>query len=272
MLVATIPTVNLGDVILNTVSITSSANDVNVMNNSFTTSQVVVGSYDPNDKNEARGANVQIGQFSQDDYLFYTIRFQNSGTAAAETVRIEDTLNSQYNFASVQMISASHDYTMVRINNQLIWTFNNINLPAEIINEPGSHGYVTFKIKLNPGFVVGAIIPNTAEIYFDFNPPIITNTFQTTFVPNLGVGTFDVNNLVVYPNPAREIVNIQLKNSTETLQKITIYDMVGKTILSLSANNTQQTSINVGSLAKGVYMIEVTTDTNLKQVRKFIVN
>jgi hypothetical protein len=131
---------------------------------------------------------------------------------------------------------------------------------------------VPFRVKVKHGFALGDIIPNTAEIYFDFNPPIITNTFQTTFVSNLGVGTFDVNNLMVYPNPAREMVTIQLTNATETLQKITIYDIIGKEILSLSANNTQQSSINVGSLGKGIYLIEITTDTNLIQVRKFIVN
>lgn len=161
---------------------------------------------------------------------------------------------------------------MERIGSQLVWNFGYIYLPSYLQNSSSSKGYVPFRVKVKHGFAVAAIIPNTAEIYFDANPPIITNTFQTTFVSNLGVGTFDINNLMVYPNPAREIVTIQLTNATETLQKITIYDMVGKTILSLSANNTQQTSINVGSLAKGVYMIEVTTDTNLKQVRKFIVN
>jgi fimbrial isopeptide formation D2 family protein len=271
MLVATIPTVNLGDVVTNTASITSDVSDVNTTNNTFSNTQIVVGSYDPNDKNEARGPNVEIGQFTQADYLFYTIRFQNSGTASAETVRIEDTLESEFDFASIRMISASHDYTMQRINNNVVWTFNNINLPSENQDEPGSQGYVTFKIKLNPGFAVGDVIENTAEIYFDFNPAIITNTFQTTFVPNLSTSTFDGSNLVIYPNPAREMVQVSMTNSTETLSKIVIYDMIGKMIKTISGNNVPQVSIPVNDLATGVYLMEITTETNLKQVKKLLI-
>lgn len=272
MSVAPIPTVNLGDVLTHSVAITSSETEINYTNNAFTSVQTVVGSYDPNDKTEARGSNVQIGQFNPNDYLFYTIRFQNSGTASAETVRIEDTLESEFNFASIRMVSASHNYTIQRINNKVVWTFTNINLPTEMANEPGSHGYITFKIKLNPGFTVGNVIENTAQIYFDFNPAITTNTFQTAFIPNLSVGTFNFNNLVVYPNPAKELVNIQLKNSSQTLKTITIYDILGKTVKNVSTNPTQQASLSVGNLARGVYTIEITTDSNLKQIRKFIVN
>ena len=272
MLTATIPTINLGDVITSTVTITPELNDINIANNSFTTAQTVIGSYDPNDKTEARGENVEIGQFSQNDYLFYTIRFQNSGTANAQTVRIEDTLESEFDFTSIRMISASHEYTMQRVGNKVVWTFSNIDLPYESQNEPESHGYVTFKIKLNPGFTVGDVIENTAKIYFDFNPAIVTNTFQTTFVPNLKVGSFDVNDLVIYPNPAKEIVQVQLKSSGETLKEIVIYDIIGKVIKTISGNGTQQTSINVGDLSQGVYMIEITTENNLRQTKKLVVN
>ena len=54
--------------------------------------------------------------------------------------------------------------------------------------------------------------------------------------------------------------------------KIVDYDVIVKVVLSLSANNTNQTSINGGSLAKGMHLIQITTDTNLKQVLKFIVD
>ena len=271
MLVATIPTINLGDILTHSVSITSSETETNYTNNTFSSVQTVVGSYDPNDKTEARGSNVQIGQFTQNDYLFYTIRFQNSGTASAETVRIEDALESEFDFASIRMVSASHNYTMQRVNNKIIWTFDYINLPSEMADEPGSHGYVTFKIKLNPGFAVNDVIENTAKIYFDFNPAIVTNTFQTTFIPNLNTVAFGANNVMVYPNPAKEIVSISLQNATEHMQKIVIYDMVGKSIKTISANNAQEVSIPIHDVSTGVYLIEITTVNNLKQIRKLIV-
>lgn len=272
MLVSTIPTINLGDIAINAVAISSVDNDINVANNNFTSIQTVVGSYDPNDKNEARGSTIEIGQFNQDDYLFYTIRFQNTGTASADTVRIEDTLESEFDFASFRMVSASHNYTVERVNNHVVWTFNNINLPGEFQDEPGSHGYVTFKIKLHSGFEVGDVIENKAEIYFDFNPPIITNTFESTFIPNLSVGIFDNNDLLVYPNPVNEIVQVQLKNATDKIQKVTIYDIIGKSVKTVSGISSNQTNINVSNLSAGVYLLEITTENNLKQSKKLIIN
>ncbi|MFT7250445.1 MAG: putative repeat protein (TIGR01451 family), partial [Flavobacterium sp.] len=181
MYVPNIPYVNLGDLLTNSVTVTTTTTDIDLLNNTSSLSQVVIGSYDPNDKMEAHGETININSFTADDYLYYTIRFQNTGTADAINVEIQDALNSQLNPTTLRMIDASHDYVLIKNNNQLTWKFADINLPSDSVSEELSQGYVSFKIKPNPGFVVNDMIPNTAEIYFDFNPAIITNTFQTTF-------------------------------------------------------------------------------------------
>jgi uncharacterized repeat protein (TIGR01451 family) len=270
--VPSIPVVDIGDVLSSSVQISAPSADINANNNAFSLLQTVVASYDPNDKMEAHGEELDFNTFTQNDYLFYTIRFQNTGTTNAITVRIEDLLDTQLDEESLRMISASHYYQLERVGNQLVWKFPGINLPSIIQNEELSNGYLTFKIKVKPGFAIGDIIPNFAEIYFDTNPPIITNTFMSEFVVNLGTQAFSTNNILLYPNPTNSLLNINLQGTNESLAKIVIYDVVGKTVLSLSANNTQQSSINVGSLSKGMYLIEITTNSNLKQTKKFIVN
>ncbi|WP_298140991.1 choice-of-anchor L domain-containing protein, partial [Flavobacterium sp.] len=182
MSVPAIPVVNLGDVLTNNVTVSAPSGDINLSNNAFSNSQIVVASYDPNDKMESHGDKIQFNQFASNDYLYYTIRFQNEGTANAITVRIEDLLDSRLDETSIQMVNASHDYIMERVNNQIIWKFDYINLPPALSNEELSKGYVFFKIKLKPGFAVGDIVPNTANIFFDTNPAIVTNTFNTEFV------------------------------------------------------------------------------------------
>ena len=126
-------------------------------------------------------------------------------------------------------------------------------------------GFKKFKIALHKKIITALIF---AFMFFDTKPAIITNTFQTTFVPNLSTSTFDGNNLVIYPNPAREMVQVSMTNSTETLSKIVIYDMIGKAI---SGNNVPQVSIPVNDFATGVYLMEITTETNPKQVKKLII-
>ena len=68
-------------------------------------------------------------------------------------------------------------------NNVLEFTFSNILLPDSNVNEQASHGSVMYTIRQNISNVIGDTIENTANIYFDFNAPVITNTAISPIVP-----------------------------------------------------------------------------------------
>ncbi|WP_291116548.1 DUF7619 domain-containing protein [Flavobacterium sp. UBA6135] len=265
MQVPVIPTVNLGDILTNSVTITPSPDTI-PSNNESSVSQVVVGSYDPNDKMESRGPEIDIDTFTTNDYLYYTIRFENTGTASAEFIRIEDTLHADLNPATFEMIHASHTYNVTRNGNELVWHFFDIDLPPTIEDPILSQGYVHFRIKPNSGFAVGDIIPNTAEIYFDYNPAIITNTFETEFVETLSISDYVVSDLLIYPNPASDILYF---NSNNTIKDITVYDLLGNEIL-LKKVNKNQMDLDVANLSKGIYIIKIINPDNTEHIRKFI--
>ncbi len=269
--VPTIPTVNLGDVITNSVSITPLTGDAFPDDNQMSSSQTVVGSYDPNDKTEAHGGKIDIDDFTSNDYLTYTIQFENTGTANAEFVRVEDFLDASLNPSSIEMLGSSHTYNMRRIGNQLIWNFYNINLPPTSINPTGSHGFIQFKIKPTAGFALGDIIPNKAFIYFDYNPPIITNEFQTEFVQSLKTSDFDSSSFVLYPNPTNSNINISLLNSSEAINSIEIHDLLGKKIKEVLNSSSNDVNIDVSDLSKGVYLVQITTQSDLKITKKLII-
>ena len=271
LLVPTIPTVQLGNLLTNSATVTI-ANDVNLTNNAASITQTVVGSYDPNDKMEAHGKYIVFEDFTADDYLTYTIRFENTGTANAEFIRIEDALNSQLDENSFELISASHEVNVRRNATALTFHFYNINLPPSSINIDGGHGYVQFKIKPKSGYALGDIIPNTASIFFDYNPPIVTNTFETEFVQALKTSTFTQDSVVIYPNPASNLVQVALNSSVDNISKVTLVNILGKTILEQQHINSNQTTINTSSLAKGMYLIKVTSETNDSVVKKLIIH
>ena len=270
MNVPAIPTVNIDDVLTSTASVSAPANDINLNNNLFTNSEIVVAAYDPNDITESHGERIQIDQFSANDYLYYTIRFQNMGTASAINVRIENLLDNQLDENSIRMVSASHNYIMERVGNQLIWKFNYINLVSHLQNEALSKGYITYKIKVKPGFAVGDIIPNTAGIYFDTNPVVVTNTFNTEFVTALGTTDFGSNNMLIFPNPANSTIQISLQNTSETLNSVSITDILGKNIRTMKVATGYQTNIDIADLSQGVYFVEIITQNGLKQTKKLI--
>lgn len=271
MQVPTIPIVSIGQLLTNTASIIPPVGDLVTSNDTSLSTQAIIGAYDPNDKIESHGERILFSTFNPNEYLFYTIRFENTGTASAVNVSINDILNSKIDETSLQMISASHDYTMDRIDTNLTWSFNNIQLPVSVAGTNIGKGYVTFKVKLKPGFSAGDIIPNTASIYFDSNPAIITNTFQTEFVAALANTIFESNNLLLYPNPTHSSVQINLQNTSEKLTSIIIYDVVGKTIKTIKNLPTNDLNLDVSYLSKGVYLIEISTETNLKLIKKLII-
>lgn len=271
MQVPVIPIVNAGDYLTNLASIAPTAGDVVITNNDFTLTQMVINAYDPNDKSEAHGDKILYSSFSTSDYLYYTIRFENTGNASAINVRVQDVLDSQLNESTVQMVSASHPYVMDRVGNNLIWKFDNIQLPVSVSNSSIGKGYITFKVKPDADFAVGDIIPNTAAIYFDFNPAIVTNTFTTEFTAPLATAQFDATHFNIYPNPASSIVNVVLQNTTEMISTISIIDVLGKTIQVQSNVNANQISLDVSAISKGIYLIEVSTNEGTKVSKKLVI-
>ena len=255
MQVPVIPTVNLGDILSNDASITPIANDLTPNNNVISSNQVIIGSYDPNDKMESRGPTINLQEFTNDDYFYYTVRFQNTGTASAINVRIEDELDAQLDWESLEMISSSHHYSMQRVEKDVTWRFDNIMLPDSLSNPVGSNGYVYFKIKPQSGWTNGTVIPNTAEIYFDFNPPIITNTFTSTFTVPLSEPQVDQPQFTVFPNPATKQITVSWERSLDN-GLMRIYDVSGKVTLSRKLNN-QHTTVNIEELSAGMYFIEI---------------
>lgn len=150
-------------------------------------SLVLVGTltaaYDPNDKRVTPGYGPQGAVDMDTEWLKYTIRFQNTGSDTAFNILIHDQLlPALLEPNSLQVLGASHELTMAQIepDGGVFFRFMNILLPDSNTNEPDSHGSVVFRVALRPGLPAGTVVPNAAEIYFDFNPPIATDTIITT--------------------------------------------------------------------------------------------
>ncbi len=137
---------------------------------------VVKGPFDPNDK---RG--YPMG-FTSNKYVFpngqmqYVARFENIGNDTAQTVIIRDTIDTDLDIFSLRIGPASHEFEYSIIGLHTIEViFPNIRLPGNITNPDESHGFFSFTINQLPNLAPGTPIHNSAAIYFDNNPPVITN-------------------------------------------------------------------------------------------------
>lgn len=178
------PVVNGNEISNFTATVTPDANDFTPEDNTFELAQIVVNSYDPNDKRVLQGE--EIFESETDNYLNYIIRFQNTGSASALTVKIKDVLHENLDWNTLQIVSASHNYKVeIQDGNKVEFIFNNINLPHEAGNESASHGFIAYKIKPVSGIDIGDVMSGNASIYFDYNLPIITNVASTTVVADI---------------------------------------------------------------------------------------
>jgi uncharacterized repeat protein (TIGR01451 family) len=177
------PQLNAGDTLLHTADIFPIVNDSTPENSSFQFKEEVVNSFDPNDKGESHSGRLSKTKKSNTDALFYTIRFQNTGTSPANFVIIRDTLETTLDYNSIRSVNASHPFHFsIDKGNVLKWEFVGINLPDSLHNEKESHGFVAFSICPNKSINVGDTIKNRASIYFDFNSPVVTNTVKTVIM------------------------------------------------------------------------------------------
>ncbi len=146
----TIPTVALGQLVTNTAAITLTTGDINPLNNTAAITQTIVGSWDPNDKTENHGGRILHSGFTSNDYLTYTIRFENTGTANAINIKIKDILDEKLEPSSIKMVGASANYSLERIGTHLAWTFAGIDLPPSTDDSTTGNGHMLlFRLNQN---------------------------------------------------------------------------------------------------------------------------
>ncbi|RZK10786.1 MAG: T9SS type A sorting domain-containing protein [Flavobacterium sp.] len=248
------PDVNGDDVLTYTATITSEATDELPLDNTFSLPQIVVNSFDPNDKTCLEGTAISQSMIGQ--YVHYMIRFENTGTFAAENIVVKDMIDTaKFDVSSLVALNGSHPYVTRITGNKVEFIFEGINLPFD---DATNDGYVVFKIKTLPTLALGDSFSNTASIYFDYNHPIVTEPAVTTFA-ELGREDFVFNNyFTIYPNPTSSILNISTKQAIE-MQSISIYNILGQMMVAVP-NAKGIKNVDVSSLSTGNYFIKIVSD------------
>ncbi len=239
-----------------------------------------VGSYDPNDKQAFPIGYSTAHYIKANEDLKYRIRFQNTGTFFAQDVVVIDTLSWDLNPTTIVSSVASHAYYWrLKEGRILEFYFNNIQLPAAQDDSLASQGFVDFKIKQKTDNPIGTVIHNTAAIYFDRNPPIITNTtFHTigenfivfTDLPKLEQG--DAVTITAFPNPFDQATTLRVKGdrSYENLT-LQVYNTLGQLVEQVqTSTNAQEIVLQRKRLQAGVYFYRLEGDGHFLHAGRLI--
>ncbi len=258
-------TVAIGELFSSTANVQIGETDSHPENNQSTLNDVVVGAYDPNDK-QVSNELINTWFVENNEPLKYTVRFQNTGNYAAERVLIADTLDADLDMSTFLFISASHNMELTFNGNIAYFEFDQIFLPDSAADLEGSQGYVRYSIEPQANFGVNMEIENTAYIFFDFNVPIITNTVVTGFGEALSTSDFDLS-ANVFPNPAKDQLRVTWK-STAGVERIDVFDMRGRLVQSQNIGfGVSMADLNVSELGQGVYVARLVSDQGMASAK-----
>jgi len=143
------------------------------------------------------------------------------------------------------------------------WTLANNNCYTFTINDAYSDGLCCtygagfYDIKSTDGATIvasGASFGASESKIFTVN--ILSNeTFDT------------LNDIYVYPNPTKSILNIAIPSGIEMIKEVTIYNYLGQTIGQKNIVTVDDLAIDTTNYSSGVYLITVSNGTQTKTLR-----
>jgi uncharacterized repeat protein (TIGR01451 family) len=250
----------VGTTICFAVNVSSGPGDFNPYNNTLTYCFPVVNGLDPNEK-EVYPTAVD----SANQWLTYTVRFQNTGTAPAVNIIVRDTLSPNVDASTFQLLTYSAKNLTQIFGNVVVFNFPNINLPDSLTSDSASRGFVQYRVKTIANLQPGNVVSNTASIYFDLNAPVVTNTVTDTFSIDTLTGIKNIinlnNTISLYPNPTNNLLYIKTEGIHP--ETITIYDVEGRD----AATMPYTPEIDVHNLVAGVYLLEITSTEGVARKR-----
>jgi hypothetical protein len=137
----------------------------------------------------------------------------------------------------------------IKIANTLINQWEKITF--DFSSRIGVYPVTKDQIVIFPDFDLGGRTQDNV-IYFD-------NVYGAS--SNTGFGSEYINELVVSPNPAKDLLNISISNFNDNITT-EIFDLTGVLVASSNKNK-----INIASFSKGVYLVKVVYDDVLNVVK-----
>jgi uncharacterized repeat protein (TIGR01451 family) len=233
-------------------------NDDIVYADEWTLSPTITCAYDPNIIEVDPIGYADPHYVASGEHLQYKVQFQNTGNAPASDVHIEDFLDPLvYDLSTFAPVVSSHNMnTCLHGDGSVDFVFNNINLPDSASNEQGSHGFLIYNVDLLDILEHNVVASNYADIYFEENPAVTTNTVINT--------VFDCSSISGITGPNSFCENDEVAFTAEQDFIESYYWQYNNNMISVAS------SIDGIALVTGSYDIEVILTNPICEVTKDI--
>lgn len=82
------------------------------------------------------------------------------------------------------------------------------------------------------------------------------------YIENLSNPSFTTRNITVYPNPAKNMITIELPEQEQIASNGIIFNAMGQSVKKFDFGNSQKINLNIEDLSSGVYFISLTGNKN----------
>lgn len=148
-------------------------------------------------------------------------------------------------------------------------TANVTLLSAGTITIPSNINWVQYTYNV-PSSFDGQAVYFSINCVSDDQFGFAVDDFSVTTTGVASTQSFFANNFSIYPNPANNVLNLSVKNGL-IVNEVTMVDINGRIVKSLTNAIDSEIEINVSDLTSGVYMLNVNTDEGVA-TSKFVKN
>ena len=232
----------------------------------YNTCAEIYNSFDPNGKYATPKGAGPDQLIDTNTVMEYTIDFQNTGSATAYLVSVIDTLAPYLDPMSLRLEMSSSPCQIVMLNSHTVsFVFTNIQLPDTSAGQLRSSGFVKFRINQRAGNAGGTVINNTANVYFDYNTPVTTNTATVRIGQVLVTGIQNIYaekaiKISCYPNPFLANTTIKVDGEKFTDLQLDIYGTNGQLIRHQETKNNSAFTIDRNTLNTGDYIFKISSN------------
>lgn len=148
-------------------------------------------------------------------------------------------------------------------NWQLLDEINPVNLPSSFSGQ--TNNWQTFSYTITNGLSKNLMLKfirfNGENQQDDIN--LANLSFENS---TLSVNEFNFDNIVIYPNPAKDIIHFKGINNANSIE---LFDLRGKMIKKIDLYDNDEISIDINNLSAGIYLAKVFNNQS-SVVRKII--
>jgi len=167
--------------------------------------------------------------------------------------------------------AAGYNYSITARVNDLVSTDDGLSYTTDVLWSYSTDGGATWSAEYDdamPG-TINFTGGTGGNLMFHVTPHYAGNTgtyvlkFSATRISTTDIPAVNLDAMTVYPNPASQMITVDLTNTGINGTEAAITDIAGRKVYSTAITNQSLIQLPVANLPEGIYLVVVTTDAGV---------